>query len=115
MHQEKTTILFVISPRKINKKGLCPLYCRITFNKERKQFSTGIYVNPLYWENKLQKVSELDNSSKLINNKIEQIQNKINKIGLVFQLESEPYSLENIYNKYLGRTWGLHNSRLIIK
>ena len=103
MHQEKTTILFVISPTKINQKGLCPLNCRITFNKERKQFSTGLFVNPLYWENKLQKVSELDNNSKLINAKIEQILNKINKIALVFQLQSENYSLDDIYNKYQGK------------
>ncbi|MBG6110972.1 integrase [Flavobacterium sp. CG_9.10] len=103
MHQEKITILFVISPTKINQKGLCPLNCRITFNKERKQFSTGLFVNPLYWKNKLQKVSELDNNSKLMNAQLEQIQNKINKIALVLQLQSEDYSLDDIYNKYIGK------------
>lgn len=103
MHKEKITILFVISANKTNQKRLCPLNCRITFNKGRKQFSTGLFVNPLYWENKLQKVSELDNNSKLINAKIEQILNKINKIALVFQLQSENYSLDDIYNKYQGK------------
>jgi integrase/recombinase XerD len=48
MHQEKLTVLFVISTNKTNKKGLCPLNCRITFNKDRKQFSTGLFINPLY-------------------------------------------------------------------
>ncbi len=60
MHQEKITILFVISPTKINQKGLCPLNCRITPNKDRKQLSTGLFVNPTYWENKLQKVNSND-------------------------------------------------------
>jgi integrase len=103
MHDEKITILFVISPTKINQKGLCPLNCRITFNKERKQFSTGLFVNPLHWQNKLQKVSQLDNSSKLVNTQIELIQHKVKSTALVFQLQSEDYSLDDIYNKYLGK------------
>ncbi|MFV5684874.1 Arm DNA-binding domain-containing protein [Flavobacterium sp. GB2R13] len=102
MHQEKTTILFVISPTKINQKGLCPLNCRITLNKERKQFTTGLFVNPNYWENKLQKVNTQDCNSKFLNAQIEQIQIKINNIVLVFQLQGENCTLDNIYNKYIG-------------
>jgi hypothetical protein len=103
MHQEKTTILFVISPTKINQKGLCPLNCRITLNKERKQFTTGLFVNPIYWENKLQKVNSQDTNYKLINAQIEQIKIKINNIVLVFQLQSGDCTLDSIYNKYIGK------------
>ncbi|WP_188049351.1 site-specific integrase [Flavobacterium sp. GP15] len=102
MHQEKTTILFVISPTKVNQKGLCPLNCRITLNKERKQFSTGLFVNPNYWENKLQKVNSQDVNHKFINAQIEQIQIKINNIALVFQLQGGNCTLDNIFNKYIG-------------
>jgi hypothetical protein len=102
MHQEKTTILFVISPTKINQKGLCPLNCRITLNKDRKQFTTGHFVNPIYWENKLQKVNPNDANYKFINAQIKQIQTKINNIALVFQLQGEICTLDNIYNKYIG-------------
>ncbi|KVV13589.1 site-specific integrase [Flavobacterium sp. TAB 87] len=103
MHQEKITILFVISADKTNQKGLCPLNCRITLNKERKQFSTGLFVNSNYWENKLQKVSVQDPNHKFINTQIEQIQIKINNIALVFQLQGGDCTLDNIYNKYLGK------------
>jgi integrase len=102
MHQEKTTILFVISPTKINQKGLCPLNCRITLNRERKQFTTGLFVNPLNWENKLQKVNSRDSNYIFINAQIELIQIKINNIALVFQLQDENCTLDNIYNKYIG-------------
>jgi len=102
MKQKKATILFVISGVKTNSKGLCPLYCRITLNKERKQFSTGIFVNPNHWKNKLQKVSIQDSNYKFINSQIEQIQIKINNIILVFQLQSENYTLDNIYNAFTG-------------
>ena len=103
MHQEKTTILFVISPTKINQKGLCPLNCRITLNKERKQFTTGLFVNPNHWENKLQKVSNKDANYKFINAQIEQIQIKLNNIVLVFQLQNGDCTLDNIYNNYIGK------------
>lgn len=102
MHKEKITILFVISANKTNQKGLCPLNCRITLNKERKQFTTGLFVNPNYWENKLQKVNTQDANHKFINAQIEQIQIKINNIALVFQLQDENCTLDNIYNKYIG-------------
>lgn len=102
MHQEKITILFVISANKTNQKGLCPLNCRITLNKQRKQFTTGLFVNPNYWENKLQKVNTQDPNYKFINAQIEHIQIKINHIALVFQLQGEDCTLDNIYNKYIG-------------
>ena len=97
MHQEKITILFVISPTKINQKGLCPLNCRITFNKKRKQFTTGLFVNPLNWENKLQKVATQDENHKFINTQIKQIKTKIDNIVLVFQLQGGDCTLDNIY------------------
>jgi integrase/recombinase XerD len=102
MHQEKITILFVISANKTNQKGLCPLNCRITLNKDRKQFTTGLFVNPIYWENKLQKVNSNDDNYKFINAQIKQIQTKLNNIVLVFQLQGEICTLDNIYNKYIG-------------
>lgn len=102
MHQEKITILFVISANKTNQKGLCPLNCRITLNKERRQFTTGLFVNPNYWENKLQKVNTQDTNHKFINSQIEQIQIKINNIVQLLQLLKEDCTLDNIYNKYIG-------------
>lgn len=103
MHQEKITILFVISANKTNQKGLCPLNCRITLNKERKQFTTGLFVNPNYWENKLQKVNTQDSNHKFINTQIKNIQSKINTIALVFQLQNGECTLDNVYNKYIGK------------
>jgi hypothetical protein len=103
VHQENITILFVIISNKSNQKGLCLLNCRITLNKERKQFIIGFFVNPIYWENKLQKVNSQDTNYKLINAQIEQIKIKINNIVLVFQLQSGDCTLDSIYNKYIGK------------
>ncbi len=49
-------ILFLIQSNKINKAGLTSLWCRLTYNKTRKQFSTGMYIKPKDWDKDKQKV-----------------------------------------------------------
>jgi integrase/recombinase XerD len=102
MHNEKITILFIISTARTNQRGLCPLYCRITLNKERKQFNPGLLVNPQYWESKLQKVTILEPNHQYINAQLERIQVKIYNIVLVFQLQGIPCKLDNILDEYKG-------------
>lgn len=102
MHQEKITILFVISASKTNKKGLCPLNCRITFNKQRKQFTTGLFVNPNTWNNKLQLLNSKDNNSEYLNSQIDFIRRKILDTARIFQLQSLDFSIDDLYAKYLG-------------
>lgn len=102
MYQKKLLILFVINQAKTNSKGLCPIYCRITLNRERKQFSTGLFVNPNYWESKIQKVNSQETNQKFINNQIEQIQLKINNIVLVLQIQDGDFTLNNIYDLFKG-------------
>jgi integrase len=102
MNQEKITILFLINTAKTNQKGLCPVNCRITLNKERKQFTTGLFVNPYYWVSKLQKVTSKEANNKYINAQIEHIQVKIYNIALVFQLQGIVWQLDNIFNEYKG-------------
>ncbi|EIA08675.1 site-specific integrase [Flavobacterium frigoris] len=102
MHNEKITILYIINTAKTNQRGLCALNCRITLNKKRKQFNTGLLVNPKYWESKLQKVTILEPNHKYINAQLERIEVKIYNIALVFQLQGIPCKLDNIFNEYKG-------------
>jgi integrase/recombinase XerD len=102
MHQEKVSILFLIMANRLNQKGLCPLVCRITINKKKKQFSTGLFVNPHYWESKHQKVNTKDFNYKYINAQIERIQVKLYNIVLFFQLQGMECTLDNILNEYKG-------------
>ena len=54
MKQQKMTVLFYLNKAKTNQKGVCPIYCRITYNKSRKEFSTGLFINPSIWDSKQQ-------------------------------------------------------------
>jgi hypothetical protein len=56
----KIYIRFFLKLKQINKKEQTAIQCRITFNKKRKDFATGLFVNPNYWNSKKQKL--LDSS-----------------------------------------------------
>jgi integrase len=102
MYQEKISVLFVINSSRTNKKGLSPLYCRVTLNWKRKQFSTGLFVNARYWENKQQKINIQEANHKYINAQIERIKVKLFNTVLFFQLQDLPCTLDNIFREYKG-------------
>ncbi|MGJ8715670.1 MAG: hypothetical protein ACSHXG_11245 [Maribacter stanieri] len=47
MNQKNLIILFYLNRAKTNQKGLCPIYCRLTYALKRKQFSTGQMMKEL--------------------------------------------------------------------
>ncbi len=49
-------ISFVLRTFEQNIQGLAPIKCRLTNNKNRKDFSTGITVNPDHWDPKKQRL-----------------------------------------------------------
>ena len=53
-----------INKSKVNSKGLCGITCRLTYLKQRKQFSTGQFINPTNWNSKQQFVKPLILSKK---------------------------------------------------
>lgn len=100
MNQTKLTILFVIKLAKKNKKGFCPLNCRITFNQKRKEFAAGLKTDPDSWNAKLQ-ISEND---PLLNSNLEIIRSKIKKSFISLEIENEFFTVEDIADKYLNKS-----------
>lgn len=80
MKQSKLTILLIIKSAKRNKKGDCPLNCRLTFNKKRKEFASGLKTNPNTWNAKLQILE----SDSLLNSNLEVLRLKSVKKMLNF-------------------------------
>jgi integrase/recombinase XerD len=102
MNNFKLSILFVLQKVKINKKGQCPIKCRITFLKNRKEFSTGIFVIPDYWDSGKQKASPPNTENTILNNKLSLIHQQIDKAFLFLQISSESLDVDDIYRKYKG-------------
>lgn len=102
MNQQKLTIRFVLVRAKINKRGLCPLSCRLTLYGKRKAFATGQYVNPKNWNAKQQTMTDSSDGT-LFNAQLELICSKLKKNHLSLQLEGNDFTVDDIYQHYLGK------------
>jgi integrase len=104
MKHNKLSIRFVILKAKINKQGLCPISCRLTFKSKRKAFSTGLFVQPEHWDSKKQKASNKFKEFQVLNGNLAQIHHKLNNTALSIQIKSKEFTAEDIFNNYIGKT-----------
>ncbi|QQM28038.1 site-specific integrase [Elizabethkingia sp. M8] len=95
-------ILFLISATRINKKGLVPIICRITYNGKRKPFATGLFINPNNWNSKQQKVKPLNEDNNFINSQLSLIKQKINQAFLFLQVQDVEFDVEDVFMQYIG-------------
>mgnify|MGYP003402643167 FL=1 len=122
MTTQSIKILFVISAIRINKKGLVPLVCRITYLSRRKPFATGLFINPNNWNNTTQQAIPIDVEHTQINTKLSLIKQEINQAFLFLQVQKDEFDVDDIYLKYKGEdikpakslmeVFELHNSRM---
>ena len=75
---------------------------RITYLKKRKQFSTGLFINPNNWNSKQQLVKPPEPDAELINQQLSLIKTKINKAFLMLQIQENSFTVEDIYSLYKG-------------
>lgn len=102
MNKQIIKILFVISSTRVRLDGKTSLYCRITFQKKRKQFATGLFINPNYWDSKKQKLLKRAENSEIVNTQLSLISQKINEAFLLLQLQQNDFNVDDIYSQYKG-------------
>lgn len=102
MTTQSFRILFVVSGTRRNKKGLVPLICRITYNGQRKPFSTGLFVNPEYWVSEKQQAKPSNEENNYINTQMSLIKNRINQAFLFLQVQKNNFDVEDIYLQFKG-------------
>lgn len=102
MNNYKMTVLFVIQRNKMNKKGLCPLRCRIIYQQKRKIFSTGLFINPDNWNNTQQLAKPPNTQNNIINTQLSLISQKINEAFLMLQVLPDSFDVDDIYRKFKG-------------
>lgn len=103
MTTDNFNILFVQAKNRMNKKNQSPLFCRITLNGERKQFSTGIQIEIDCWDAKQQLIKKSHESTILYNSQLDKIKSKIDRVYMILKLEEKPFTIEDIYDKFLGK------------
>jgi len=102
MNQQNLLILFYLNKSKINQKGTCPIYCKITFLKKRKQFATGEFINPSNWNAKQQRAISNSIESQQLNTQLQIITANIKKEYLKLQLSETEFTSEDIFRHYIG-------------
>ncbi len=100
----KLNILFIIANNRKKQDGTSPLFCRLTYEGERKQFATGLFINPSHWQNNKQKAHPPNEHNKFINSQLSLIKNEINQAFLFLQLQKTNFDTEKIYKQYKGET-----------
>lgn len=104
MNTYKLTTRFVIAKNRTRIDGSAPLLCRLTYIEMRKQFATGIFINPKNWISKKQLAKPPNEENIYTNNQLSLIKNKINQAFLFLQVEEEDFDVNDIYNQYAGKT-----------
>lgn len=100
----KLSILFLLRKNKINAQGLCPIECRITMDKERKPFATGLFINPNNWIASRQKAYPPSIENTQINTQLSLIKQEINQAFLLLQIQGRDFTVDDIYRQYKGET-----------
>ena len=86
-----------------NKQTQNPIYCRITLNGERKQFSTGINVEISQWDSKSKSVVKSHPLAKTFNAQLDSIKSKVYNIIIFFQHQNKLFNVNDVINKYSGK------------
>jgi len=98
----KLIIRFRNAPNRLNNQGKTSIGCRITYNKTRKEISTGLFINPSLWNNKQQIAEPPNEENTLINKQLSLIENKIRQAFLMLQIHDDRFTVNDFYTMYKG-------------
>ncbi|WP_241748692.1 Arm DNA-binding domain-containing protein [Aestuariibaculum suncheonense] len=87
---------------KVNASGKCPIRCRLTINKVRMEFSTGIFINPKYWDSKQQVVKPPEPDVDYMNSQLSLIKTKINRALLLLHVKDNAFTVDDVFSLYKG-------------
>lgn len=95
------TILFWLFKAKMrNEKA--PIYCRITVNGKRSQFSLKRSVNPEKWNSSSGTLKGNSEETRILNSYLNKVRNELHKHFNLLEAKDEFISADTIKNSYLG-------------
>lgn len=122
MKVKRIKILFLLAKSRVNKAGKCPVRCRCTYNKQRHEFSTGLFIDADNWYSKEQRAKPPNEENEFLNIQLSLIKNKINQAFLLLQMQGEDFDVQDIYSHYKGEpnereksvleVFDMHNERM---
>jgi multidrug efflux pump subunit AcrB len=102
MSRNNIAILVWLYKNKLNKKGLAPLYIRVSFSQQRKNIATGYSIAPEQWDINKCKVKGSTHKARQINEYIQQTQSRL--ISLYNEMLKEgDINLDKLVDRFFGR------------
>jgi site-specific recombinase XerD len=101
--QQTFSITFWVNQAKRKAHGLCPIWCRVTINGNRAQFSINQNILPENWSKRKQKVKGEGQEIEQINKYIKKVQGDLESIYANMKLEGDIISAVNIKCEYLNK------------
>lgn len=96
-------ILFYLRLSKVNSQGKCPIYCRITVDGQRAEFSTGRFVKESRWDSKAIKVKGSGIEFREINEYMRKLEAKIRDVENRLIQNDEELIASVIRDKTIGK------------
>ncbi|WP_073360635.1 site-specific integrase [Flavobacterium fontis] len=104
MNYKPIKINFIPMFYRLNKNGKCVIKCRLRYNDEKIEFSTGIFIIPESWNRKNQNVHPPNQENDFINSELSLIKNKLNQAFLLLKVQEKSFTLEDVILIFKGET-----------
>ena len=98
----RVTVNFSLKRTKSRADGKCPVYVRCTKNNQRFELSTGIFICSESWDDERQQVVGRSEETKILNNRLNKISNRVQDVYNQLESKGEPFSTLNVKNKLQG-------------
>ncbi|MDJ1480301.1 site-specific integrase [Cytophagaceae bacterium YF14B1] len=95
------TVLFWLRKNQMNKKGECPIWCTISIEQSKSEFSCKMTIDPIHWDQRNQRAR--GRLADYINTQIEQILAKVFDIKVIAQAQGKSVTPQLIKNEYQGK------------
>lgn len=99
----RLTIHFALKKLKSRVDGKCPVYVRCTMNNQRFELSTGLFISPDLWNDKLQQIRGRIEGSKTLSERLDKLTTKIQDAYNVLESTTEEFTIIDLRDKVIGR------------
>lgn len=100
--KHKISILFHLNSSKASKKGLYPIYLRITINGARIELSTSKFVEKSKWNASASKIKGTNEEARLINSHLDILRSKVYETENWMINNNQDINAQTFKNKFLG-------------
>lgn len=98
----RITVNFSLKKSKSRTDHKCPIYLRCTMHGQRFELSTGIFIDPVIWNEEKQQVKGRTEDVKILNNRLDKTASRVQDIYNQLESKGELFSAMQVKNKLRG-------------